>query len=87
MTATIFTSECVAYDTITTYTNVTLTAESTGTITKYEIGTADSNTDSITWEDITLSTTLTLATPNKALFLRITGNTGAILSEVRLVYS
>lgn len=86
MTATIYQSECFAYDTSTVYSVVTLSTEETGTIT-YEIGSADTNTSSITWEGITLNNALTLSNPNKALFLKATGDVGGTLSEVRIIYS
>ncbi len=86
MTATIAQSKCVAYDTVTIYNTVTLTVESVGAIT-YELGTANTNLTSVTWESITPGTALSLANPNKALFFRANGDVGAILSEVKIIYS
>jgi len=79
-------SKCVAYDTVTTYTTVTLTTDYTGTL-SFQIGTSNTNLGSVTWENITEDVLLTLVNPNKALFFKCVGSSGAILNEVRIVYS
>ena len=79
----LFQTECL-FLAGTNYTKVRLNATITGDA-AYQVGTADdADGTNMVWEEITLNTALTLGTPNVALFIRIAGDTGAILTKYKL---
>lgn len=81
-------STCIVCDTVTTYSNVNVSASYTGGDIMVSIGTSDSITGTVVWQDdITLNSTVALNNPNKALFYRIVGTTGTTLSGLRIKYS
>lgn len=78
-----FQSEAIFVNKATSFTKIKLTRTSTGTFRDF-VGTADDSSSTITWEEITENTVVTLGTPNKALFYRNIGSNGAVMTKYKL---
>lgn len=79
----VLTSKCIAYDGVTTWTTVIVYPTLTGTI-YFHIGTSSSINGSIVWQEVSSNTEVTLTNPNKALFYRCAGESGAILTDLKI---